>query len=133
MLEAAILIEVTLVIETASRTTSNRMTDITITTTDTLEGQTISDYLGVVSGEAVIGANVVSDMAAGIRNVVGGRSGSYEKKIATGRSEAIDDIQAEAADLGADAVVGSSFDYEEMAEGMLWVNLSGTAVTLDDA
>ena len=82
----------------------------------------------MVSGEAVIGANVVSDIAAGIRDVVGGRSGSYEKKIETGRTEAIADLRAEAEELGADAVVGASFDYEEMAEGMLWVNLSGTAV-----
>lgn len=104
------------------------MTEITITTTDGLEGREITAYLGIVSGEAVIGANVVSDIAAGIRDVVGGRSGSYEKKIAAGRREAITDIEAEAAELGADAVVGATFDYEEMAEGMLWVNLSGTAV-----
>lgn len=105
------------------------MTDITITTTDSLEGREITEYHGVVSGEAVIGANIVSDFTAGIRDVVGGRSGSYEKKIATGRQEAINDGEAEATDVGADAVVGASFDYEEMAEGMLWVNLSGTAVT----
>ena len=104
------------------------MADITITTTDSLEGRAVTEYLGVVSGEAVIGANVVSDIAAGIRDVVGGRSGSYEKKIASGRREAIADIEEEARDLGADAVVGATFDYEEMAEGMLWVNLSGTAV-----
>ena len=104
------------------------MADITITTTDGLEGREVTEYLGVVSGEAVIGANVVSDIAAGIRDVVGGRSGSYEKKIETGREEAVADIRAEAEDLGADTVVGASFDYEEMAEGMLWVNVSGTAV-----
>ncbi|MHB9286706.1 YbjQ family protein [Halobacteriales archaeon Cl-PHB] len=105
------------------------MADLTITTTDSIEGREITDYHGVVSGEAVIGANVVSDIAAGIRDVVGGRSGSYEKKIASGRREAIKDIEEEAAAHGADAVVGASFDYEEMAEGMLWVNLSGTAVS----
>lgn len=104
------------------------MEDMTITTTDSMDGREVTEYLGVVSGEAVVGANVVSDIAAGIRDVVGGRSGSYEKKIATGREEAIKDIRAEAEELGADAVVGASFDYEEMAEGMLWVNLSGTAV-----
>jgi uncharacterized protein YbjQ (UPF0145 family) len=104
------------------------MTEITITTTDSIDGREIAEYAGVVSGEAVIGANVVSDIAAGIRDVVGGRSGSYEKKIETGREEAISDIRAEARELGADAVVGATFDYEEMAEGMLWVNLSGTAV-----
>ncbi|WP_135537002.1 YbjQ family protein [Halostella pelagica] len=108
------------------------MEDLTITTTDGLDGQEVTEYLGVVSGEAVIGANVVSDIAAGIRDVVGGRSGSYEKKIEKGRTEAINDIRAEAEDLGADAVVGATFDYEEMAEGMLWVNLSGTAVRTRD-
>jgi uncharacterized protein YbjQ (UPF0145 family) len=104
------------------------MSDITVTTTDGLEGREVVEYCGVVSGEAVIGANVLSDLAAGIRDVVGGRSASYEKKIETGRKEALNDVRAEAADLGADAVVGASFDYEEMAEGMLWVNVSGTAV-----
>jgi uncharacterized protein YbjQ (UPF0145 family) len=104
------------------------MAEPIITTTDGLDGREVTEYLGVVSGEAVIGANVVSDIAAGIRDVVGGRSASYEKKIEQGRTEAIDDLRAEAEDLGADAVVGATFDYEEMAEGMLWVNLSGTAV-----
>ena len=104
------------------------MTEVTVTTTDSIEGREVTEYLGVVSGEAVIGANVVSDIAAGIRDVVGGRSNSYEKKIETGRREALTDIEAEAEELGADAIVGASFDYEEMAEGMLWVNVSGTAV-----
>ncbi len=104
------------------------MSEITITTTDGIEGEAITEYVGVVAGEAVIGANVISDISAGIRDVVGGRSGSYEKKIAAGRQEAVNDIQQEAADMGADAIVGATFDYEEMAEGMLWVNLSGTAV-----
>ncbi|MEF8782709.1 MAG: YbjQ family protein [Haloarculaceae archaeon] len=89
------------------------MTEITITTTDSIDGREIAEYAGVVSGEAVIGANVVGDIAAGIRDVVGGRSGSYEKKIETGREEAISDIRAEARELGADAVVGATFDYEE--------------------
>jgi uncharacterized protein YbjQ (UPF0145 family) len=105
------------------------MADITVTTTDSIEGREITDYRGVVSGEAAIGANVVSDFAAGIRDIVGGRSGSYEKKIETGRQEALNDVTAEAETLGADAVVGAGFDYEEMAEGMLWVNISGTAVS----
>lgn len=82
----------------------------------------------MVSGEDIIGANVMSDIAAGIRDVVGGRSGSYEKKIENGRTEAINDIQADARERGADAVIGATFDYEEMGEGMLWGNLSGTAV-----
>ena len=104
------------------------MDDVTITTTDSLEGESVTEYLGIVSGEAVIGANVVSDFAAGIRDIVGGRSGSYEKKIERGREEAVKDIRAAAADRNANAVVGASLDYEEMGEGMLWVNISGTAV-----
>ncbi|EMA47384.1 YbjQ family protein [Halococcus saccharolyticus] len=104
------------------------MAEVVITTTDGLDGTEITEYLGVVSGEAIIGANVVSDVFAGVRDVVGGRSRSYEKKVAKGRKEALRDIEAEAEDLGADAVVGAAFDYEEMSEGMLWVNLSGTAV-----
>jgi len=104
------------------------MTDITVTTIDSIEGREVREYLGVVSGEAVIGANALSDIAAGIRDVVGGRSNSDEKKIETGRQEAVTDVEAEAAELGADAVVGATLDYEEMAEGMLWVNISGTAV-----
>lgn len=104
------------------------MTELTVTTTDRLDNRAVTEYLGVVSGEAVIGANVVSDFAAGIRDIVGGRSGSYEKKIAAGRREALDDLRAEAEELDADAVVGANFDYEEMGEGMLWVNVVGTAV-----
>ncbi|MFC4448332.1 YbjQ family protein [Halorussus aquaticus] len=104
------------------------MADVTITTTDSLDGREVTEYLDVVSGEAIIGANVVSDIAAGIRDVVGGRSESYEKKVEKGRTEAIEDLRAEAEERGADAVVGATFDYEEMGEGMLWVNLSGTAV-----
>lgn len=104
------------------------MADPVITTTDGRDGHAITDYLGVDSGEAVIGANVVSDIAAGIRDVVGGPRGSDEKKIERGREEALEDLRAEAADSGADAGVGAAFDYEEVAEGMLWVNVSGTAV-----
>lgn len=104
------------------------MTDVPVTTTDGIDGERVTEYLGVISGEAVIGANVLSDLAAGIRDVVGGRSASYEKKIEIGREEALEDLRAEADELGADAVVGVAFDYEEMAEGMLWVNISGTAV-----
>ena len=109
------------------------MTDITVTTTDSVDGYEIAEYRGVVAGEAIIGANVLSDIASGIRDVVGGRSGSYEKKIASGREKALADLRAEAGELGADAVVGASLDYEEMGEGMLWVNVSGTAVTLTRA
>lgn len=107
------------------------MADVTVTTTDSLEGRTVTEYVDVVSGEAVIGANVVSDFAASVRDVVGGRSGSYEKRIEAGRKEALQDIRAVASEMGADAVVGASFDYEELREGMLWVNVSGTAVVTE--
>jgi uncharacterized protein YbjQ (UPF0145 family) len=104
------------------------MADITVTTTDGIDGREVTEYCGVVSGEAILGANVVSDIASGIRDIVGGRSASYEKKLKQGREEAVADLRAEADEFDADAVVGVGFDYEEMREGMLWINVSGTAV-----
>jgi uncharacterized protein YbjQ (UPF0145 family) len=104
------------------------MTDRHNTTTEGLDGHEITDSHGVVSGEAVIGATVASDIAAGIPDV-GCRSGSDETKIETGREEAIADGREAAETRGGDAVVGASFDDEEMPEGMHWVNRSGTAVS----
>ncbi|MCJ7450815.1 MAG: YbjQ family protein [Candidatus Nanohaloarchaeota archaeon QJJ-9] len=104
------------------------MSEITVTTTPGIEGEEVETYLGVVSGEAVMGANVVKDFLAGIRDVVGGRSESYEKEILKGRKEAVKDISARAEEEGADAVVGVGFDYEEIREGVLWITVTGTAV-----
>ena len=104
------------------------MNDVILTTTNTVQDHEVDEYLGIVSGNAMMGANVVKDVFAGIRDVVGGRSGAYENEIKDGKREAVKDIKKTAKDLGADAVVGISFDYEEMKEGMLWINVTGTAV-----
>ncbi len=108
------------------------MKDVIVTTTDGVDGKEVEEYLSVVAGEAVMGANVVKDLFAGLRDVVGGRSGSYEKEIKKGRREAMKDLRTEGENLGADAVVGVSVDYEEMKEGMLWMTATGTAVKLTD-
>lgn len=104
--------------------------EMTITTTNSIEGKEIEEYLGIVSGEAMMGANIVKDFTAGIRNIVGGRSGQYEDEIRKGRIEALKDLEVRAREKEADAVIGLSADYEEMSEGMLWINVTGTAVKL---
>ena len=106
-----------------------------VTTTPSVEGRAISDYLGVIAGEAVMGANVFKDIFAGVRNIIGGRSGAYEKELEAAREAAFDDLTAKASDLGADAVVGVDIDYEVIGGGggsgsMLLVSVSGTAVKL---
>lgn len=103
-----------------------------LSTTSTLEGHPIRNYLGLVSGEAILGANVFRDFFAGIRDVIGGRSGSYEKVLRKAKESAIEDMVEAAKDLGANAVVGIDFDYEtiQIKEGgdMLMVTVTGTAV-----
>lgn len=103
-----------------------------ITTTPQVEGRPISRYCGVVTGEAIIGANIFSDMFAKVRDIVGGRAGAYEKALKTARREAFADLEHEADDAGADAVVGVDLDYEVIGEtgSMLMVSVSGTAVKL---
>lgn len=103
-----------------------------VTTTPDIAGRRITGYLGIVTGEAVMGANVFRDLFAGLRDVVGGRSGSYEKELRKARETAMQELQDEARELGADAVVGIDLDYEVLGEtnGMLMVSVSGTAVTL---
>lgn len=103
-----------------------------VTTTPDIAGRQITGYLGVVAGEAVMGANVFRDMFAGLRDIVGGRSGSYEKELRKARDVAMDELQDAARDLGADAVVGVDIDYEVLGDsnGMLMVSISGTAVKL---
>jgi len=103
-----------------------------ITTTPSIEGSTIRDYLGVVTGEAVLGANIFKDMFAGIRDIVGGRSGAYEKELKKARNYAFEAVREEAAALGANAIVGVDIDYEVLGEknGMLMVSVSGTAVRI---
>lgn len=103
-----------------------------ITTTPQVDGKTIQEYLGVITGEAVLGANIFKDMFAGIRDIVGGRSGSYEKELKKARNYAFETLREEAAELGANAIVGIDIDYEILGEknGMLMVSVSGTAVRL---
>jgi uncharacterized protein YbjQ (UPF0145 family) len=103
---------------------------MTTTTTPNLEGRQITQYLGIVTGEAIVGANIFRDVFAGIRDIVGGRSGSYEKVLAGARQTALQEMEAEAAQRGANAVVGVDLDYEVLGtgNGMLMVTASGTAV-----
>ena len=104
-----------------------------ITTTNGIEGKRITQYLGIVAGQAVMGTNVVRDFFADIRDIVGGRSGSYEKELDRAKRLALDDLTQEAEELGADAVVGVDLDYEFLGSGersMLMVSANGTAVKL---
>jgi len=103
-----------------------------LTTTPQIEGQAIVSYLGVVTGEAVLGANIFKDMFAGIRDIVGGRSGAYEKELKKARDYAFEAIREEATALKANAIVGIDIDYEVLGKdnGMLMVSVSGTAVRL---
>lgn len=102
------------------------------TTTSSIEGRPISQYLGLVSGEAVMGANIFRDLFAGIRDIVGGRSGSYENVLRGGRDQALSEIIEEGQRLGADAIVGIAIDYEAVgsSDSMMMVVITGTAVKL---
>ena len=101
-------------------------------TTPTLEGKTISQYLGVVTGEAILGANIVKDFFAGIRDIVGGRSAAYEKELQKARVIAFKEMDEKAQALGANAILGIDLDYETVGGGkMLMVTVSGTAVVVD--
>ena len=99
-------------------------------TTPTLEGQTIVEYCGVVTGGAILGANIFPACFAGIRDIVGGRSGAYEKELRKAREIAFEELGSQARALGADAVVGIDIDYETVGQNgsMLMVSVSGTAV-----
>ena len=103
-----------------------------ITTTTVLEGRPVQQYLGVVIGEVIVGANIFRDLFAGIRDIVGGRSGSYENALREARQQAFHEMSEEARDLGADAIIGADIDYEVIGKegSMLMVSVSGTAVRL---
>lgn len=102
-----------------------------LTTTPTVEGHKITEYKGIVTGEAILGANIVRDFFAGVRDIVGGRSAAYEKELARARDIALEEISEKADAMGAHAVVGIDLDYETLGTGsMLMVSVSGTAVTL---
>ncbi|CAM3399657.1 MULTISPECIES: YbjQ family protein [Brevibacillus] len=99
-----------------------------VTTTSTLQGKEIEAYLDIVSGEVIMGANVVRDFLAGITDIIGGRSGTYESKLAEGREMAIREMTEKARTLGANAVIGVDLDFETLREGMMMVIATGTAV-----
>ncbi len=101
-----------------------------ITTTPTVEGKPIRDYLGVVVGETILGTNVFRDVFAGLKDIIGGRSGAYEEKMREARAMAFKEVQDEAEKLGATAVVGVDIDYEVIGNNMLMVSVSGTAVRM---
>lgn len=102
-----------------------------VTTTNTIENRPVQEYLGVVTGETILGANVFKDIGAQIRDVFGGRAGMYEQELRKARQTAMDEMVAEAAGLGATAVIGVDIDYETVGGGnMLMVTVAGTAVRL---
>ena len=105
-----------------------------VTTTPTIEGRQISDYLGIVAGDAILGANIFKDFFAGIRDIVGGRSAAYEQELRKAKQIAMDEMIEQAEMLGADAVVGVDIDYETVTMGsgggMLMVSVNGTGVKL---
>ena len=105
-----------------------------MTTTATVEGRRVEEYLGIVQGEAIMGANIFRDFFAGIRDIVGGRSGAYEDELRKAREIALREMQEQAAALGANGVIGIDLDYESIqtgsSGGMLMVSASGTAVRL---
>lgn len=105
-----------------------------MTTTPGIEGKRISQYHGIVIGEAIMGANLFKDLFASIRDIVGGRSGSYEAELTKARQVAFAEIQQEAYSMGANAVIGIDIDYEVVGDkgSMLMVSISGTAVTVVD-
>ncbi|MDX1577148.1 MAG: heavy metal-binding domain-containing protein [Gemmatimonadota bacterium] len=101
-------------------------------TTPTIEGKVIQEYLGIVTGEAIMGANIVRDLFAGISDIVGGRSGAYEEELQKARDIALQEMSANATGRGANAVVGIDLDYETIGKNgsMLMVSASGTAVRI---
>ena len=105
-----------------------------VTTTPTVEGKRIIRYLGVITGEAILGANIFRDMFAAVRDVVGGRSAAYEKELGKAREIALEELEDWAEELGANAIVGVDLDYESFGQsnGMMMVSATGTAVVIED-
>lgn len=103
-----------------------------LTTTPSIEGKQITKYCGVVTGEAILGANIFKDLFANVRDIIGGRSAAYEKELKKAREIAFQELEQAARDLGANAVVGIDLDYEVVGQsgGMLMVTISGTAVVV---
>ncbi|MEX1138178.1 MAG: heavy metal-binding domain-containing protein [Bacteroidota bacterium] len=103
-----------------------------LSTTTTLQNKNVKRYLGVVTGEAILGANIFKDFFAGIRDIVGGRSAAYEKELRRAKEIAMTEMQQEAKRLGANAVIGIDLDYETIGNSMLMVSASGTAVEVEE-
>jgi uncharacterized protein YbjQ (UPF0145 family) len=101
-----------------------------IPTTTIIEGRPVAQYLGVVDGETMLGANIFRDIGAQFRNITGGRASGYEKELRRGREEAMGEMQQAAEALGADAILAVDIDYETVGSSMLMVTVSGTAVKL---
>ena len=102
-----------------------------LTTTPTVEGKTVREYHGIVTGEAILGANIFRDIFAGVRDIVGGRSAGYEKALAEARQTALEELSEDARRLGGNGVIGIDLDYEVVGSGrMLMVSATGTAVTV---
>jgi uncharacterized protein YbjQ (UPF0145 family) len=117
---------------TTSMNTSKKETIMTLSTTPQIEGHTIREYKGIVTGETIIGANMFKDFFAGIRDIVGGRAGSYEKVLAEAKDTSLKEMMQRAEALGANAIVGIDIDYETIGanNSMLMVATSGTAVVI---
>ena len=109
------------------------MSDIIVTTTPSVEGRRIVRYAGIVTGEAILGANIFKDLFAGIRDIVGGRSATYERELRSAREIAVSELKQAAMEAGANAVVGVDIDYETVggSGSMLMVSVSGTAVVVE--
>lgn len=104
-----------------------------LTTTNNIEGKKILKYHGLVTGEAILGANIFKDFMAGIRDIVGGRSSAYEKELRQAKDIALTELKEEAINLGGNAVIAIDLDYETVGQGsMLMVTASGTAITLEN-
>jgi uncharacterized protein YbjQ (UPF0145 family) len=108
-----------------------RRTHVLLVTTDSVEGRRVAEYYGIVSGDAIVGANMFRDFFARIRDVVGGRAGGYENALRGAKDAAVEDMVAEAQALGANAVIGVDLDYETVGDSMLMVSANGTAVRLE--
>jgi len=105
-----------------------------ITTTNQVEGKKVTRYLGIITGEAILGANIFRDMFAAVTDIVGGRSSSYEKELGKAREIALDELEDWAGELGANAVIGVDLDYESFGKtnGMMMVSATGTAVIIEN-
>ncbi len=101
-----------------------------ITTTHDVQGQAVSEYLGIIVGESIIATNIMRDIMASVRDIVGGRSGAYEEKMQEARDIAIREMEEKAEELGANAVLAVDIDYETVGNNMMMVSASGTAVKL---